>query len=499
MKQFFLKFQLLFEAAILLATLTLVYVVIQPFHERWDLTRDKVYSLPQATTGVLQDLKDRRISLLLFFAQEDPARQGLEVFLKECSRHHPNFRYDFYDPNRRPKLARKFNVSAAKTVIFRSGDREERLVGPSEEAFTNAFLRLLHPRDIDICFVTGHGEVDLEDDATGGYRRFRDSLQGYNARVHGIVLTRDHVPDTCQVVVVGGPRWDLTAEEFADLDQAFQKGKGVLLLVDPMDPGQGGAFLEFAKKYGVALGQNVVVDKVSRMVGGDILMPLVSRYLVTHPATKPLKQATFFPLVRTVQPSADVIPGLDVMPLAMTGEGSWGETDLPALENGNASFDMKTDIAGPLPVAVAVEKQDDGSNTDQSKRSGDWGRPNYHLGEEVKSLDGGRKAEGEKPDAILHPSSAIRGNGRMILVGDGDFLTNGYLDLSGNKELGLNMIRWLASDDRFVDVKRPELRFKPLLLDVPHRTHLMVFLLGVYPLAVFVLGGIYLGIRSRTS
>jgi len=450
MKQFFFKFQLLFEAAILLATLTLVYVVIQPFHERWDLTRDKVYSLPPATTGVLGDLKGRRIHLLLFFAQDDPTRKGLEVFLKECSRHHPDFHYDFYDPNRRPQLARKFNVSVAKTVIFRSGDLEERLIGPNEEAFTNAFLRLLHPRDLDVCFVTGHGEVDLEDDATGGYRRFRDSLQGYNARVHGIVLLRDHVPDACQVVVVGGPRWDLTVEEFADLDQAFQKGKGVLLLVDPMDPGQGGAFLEFAKKHGVALGQNVIVDKASRMVGGDFLMPLVSRYLVTHPVTKPLKQATFFPLVRTVQPSTDAVPGLDVMPLAMTGEGSWGETDLPALENGNAEFDIKTDVAGPLPVAVAVQ---------QASGTG----------------------------------------GRMIIAGDGDFLTNGYLDLSGNKELGLNMIRWLASDDRFMDVKRPELRFKPLLLDVPHRTQLMILLFGVYPLTVFILGGIYLGIRSRTS
>lgn len=87
----------------------------------------------------------------------------------------------------------------------------------------------------------------------------------------------------------------------------------------------------------------------------------------------------------------------------------------------------------------------------------------------------------------------------MVVVGDGDFLTNGYVDLSGNKELGLNLIRWLANDDRFMDVKRAELRFKPLLLDVPRQTQLMIFLLGVYPLAFFILGGIYLVIRSRTS
>jgi ABC-type uncharacterized transport system involved in gliding motility auxiliary subunit len=290
---------------------------------------------------------------------------------------------------------------------------------------------------------------------------------------------RDHVPDACQVVVMGGPRWDLTAEEFADLDKAFQKGKGVLLLIDPMDPGSGAAFTEFAKKYGVALGQNVIVDKASRMVGGDFLMPLVSRYLVTHPVTKAMKQATFFPLVRTVQSSTDVVPGLEVTPLAMTGEGSWGESDLTALEDGNAAFDMKTDIAGPLPVAVAVEKTKDPSVADR----------------ETDPSFGGKKEDFKQGTS---PEKQVP-RGRMILVGDGDFLTNGYLDLSGNKELGLNMVRWLASDDRFMDVKRPELRFKPLLLDVPHRTQLMIFLIGVYPLAVFILGGTYLVIRFRTS
>ena len=462
MRQFLLKFQLLFEAAILLATFALVYIVIQPFHERWDLTQDKVYSLPKATTGILRDLKGRRIDLLLFFQQDDPAKPGLEVFLKECRRHHPDFHYDFYDPNRRPQLARKFNVTDAKTVIFRSGDREERLVGPTEEGFTNAFLRLLYPKNLDVCFVTGHGEVVLGDDQSGGYSRFRDTLQGYNVKVHEIVLARDHVPETCQVVVVGGPRWDLSAEEFGDLDKAFKKGKGVFLLIDPLDPGKGNAFTEFAKQYGVVLGENVIVDKVSRMVGGDFLMPLVSRYLVTHPATKNMKQATFFPLVRTVQPSTDTVPGLDVTPLAMTSDGSWAETDLSALESGDAAFDMKTDIAGPLPVAVAIEKKED---------------PKPELENEKRSSSGGR----------------------MIVVGDGDFLTNGYLELSGNKELGLNMVRWLANDDRFMDVKRPDLRFRPLLLDVPRRTRLMIFLLGVYPLTFFILGGTYLVIRSRTS
>jgi hypothetical protein len=279
---------------------------------------------------------------------------------------------------------------------------------------------------------------------------FRDTLTGYNATVNEIVLARDHVPDACEVVALGGPRWEIPAAELDDLRAAFQKGKGIFLLLDPMDPGTGQAFVAFAKDFGTALGGNVIVDKASRIVGGDFLMPLVSRYFMEHSISKIMKQATFFPLVRSVQPSSDALATLEVVPLAMTSSESWAETDLTALENGDASFDVKTDVAGPLPVAVAIER---------------------------------------KPE----------GGGRMVIMGDSDFLNNSYLGLSGNKEFGLNIVRWLAKDDRFIEVQKPQFKFKALILDAPKRSFLIFSLLVIFPAVFFIFGGIYLVVRSRTS
>ncbi len=458
MKQFLLKTQLFIEALVLLATITLVYAVIQPFSERWDLTRDKIYSLPKTTVEVLTELKKNPVEMMLFYPQDDPAKRGLEMFLKECKRYHSKLKYDFYDPNRRPKLAQKFNVTEPNTVVIVSLGREERLTSRiNEESFTNAFLRILNPKDITVCFTAGHGEVSLDDDGTGGYRRFRNLMRDYNTRVQSIILSRDHIPEACQVVALAGPRWDLTEDEFADLDKAFETGKGVLVLIDPMDPNEGQSFVNFAKRYGVDLGKNIIVDKSSRVVGGDFLMPLVSKYLKKHEISKGLDQATFFPLVRVTQPSVDTPEGIEVLPLAMTAEGSWAETNFAALENGEASFDVKADIAGPLPIAVTVEKTEKGKNE----------------AEDVKK--------------------------RMVIVGDGDFLTNAYFDLSGNKQFGLNLIKWLADDTRFVDVKRPETKFKPLFISPSKRLYLLVSVLGIYPLLCCVAGGLFIVIRRRTS
>jgi hypothetical protein len=50
---------------------------------------------------------------------------------------------------------------------------------------------------------------------------------------------------------------------------------------------------------------------------------------------------------------------------------------------------------------------DNGPNTDQSKRSGDWGRPNYPFMKKIKSLDGWWMEQNHY-FAIRLPLSSIR-------------------------------------------------------------------------------------------
>ena len=42
---------------------------------------------------------------------------------------------------------------------------------------------------------------------------------------------------------------------------------------------------------------------------------------------------------------------------------------------------------------------------------------------------------------------------RVIVTGDGDFLSNTYLGNAGNLDLGLNMVHWLSHDDAFIDIR----------------------------------------------
>ncbi|HYQ71907.1 MAG TPA: ABC transporter, partial [Gammaproteobacteria bacterium] len=42
---------------------------------------------------------------------------------------------------------------------------------------------------------------------------------------------------------------------------------------------------------------------------------------------------------------------------------------------------------------------------------------------------------------------------RVIVIGDGDFLSNSYLGNGGNLWLGLNMVHWAGHDDAFLDIR----------------------------------------------
>ncbi len=449
MKHFFMRFQLILVSIVLFVTLALGMILVGRFNKRWDFTKDKIYSLTAQTIGLLEKLKSEKIEVFAFYPHDDPARENFEVFLKECRQHHPDFKYTFYDPDRVPSMAKRFHVDRFYTVVVQYQGRTERVTEPNEETFTNALMRLVNPQRYSVCFSTTHGEALLNGVDRNSLSQLRQNLLNSNYQLQEIILSRDKIPPFCDAVVIPGPHQEFAPEELNLLKASFNTGTGILFLIDPMDPGTGKSFKDFMKVFSIDLGDNVVVDKMSRVVGGDFLVPMVAQYVTDHPVTNGFNQTTFFPVSRSVQPSVDSAPGIEVIPLALSGSGSWAENNLADLEKGQAVFDAATDIAGPICMAVAAQQ------------------------------------EGEK-------------GGRMIVVGDSDFVTDAYLQLSGNLNLAESMIRWLVKDDRFVTLPPRQLEFKPLFLTTPQRSKMLFGILGIIPGVFLISGLVIIFYRKKT-
>jgi ABC-type uncharacterized transport system involved in gliding motility auxiliary subunit len=106
-------------------------------------------------------------------------------------------------------------------------------------------------------------------------------------------------------------------------------------------------------------------------------------------------------------------------PLLATLARSW--TELGPIE-GKIAFDAdKGERQGPLDLGYAVT------------------RP-LHPESSDKDVD-------QEKSAASTPSEQ-----RIVVVGDGDFLSNTYLGNGGNLELGINMVQWLSRGDALINI-----------------------------------------------
>ena len=110
------------------------------------------------------------------------------------------------DPDRNPELAERYKVSALGTTHLQYGGDENgngtNVTEVTEEAITNAIIRVTKSAKKTICFTDGHGEGD-PDDATGqnGYGTLKTALEGegfqikkVSARDPGLGARRLHDP-----------------------------------------------------------------------------------------------------------------------------------------------------------------------------------------------------------------------------------------------------------------------------------------------------------------
>ena len=405
-------------AALLSLSLLIVlfgYLILRTYHRRFDLSEGKVYGLAPQTIQVLDTLKNEPVTVSAFFPDPSPLKEPLENLLKEYAYHHHKFHYTFYDPDRMPAKVKQYQIDAYETIVIEAKGKREKTKQTTEEAITNSLVKLLHQESKTIGFAGGYGSPPLEDEKEKiGYGLLRKKLIEANYKVDEIFLARGGIPHQLDLLIFGGPRVDLLPEELKSIREYLANGGNVLILIDPVDSGQGKNLEHFLSEYGIQLGNDAIVDKLSKLFGADFLIPLITEYK-PHAITRGFRMASFFPIARSVRKAKKVSAGLEVSEIAWTGAGSWAETDLKSLAEGTAEFNLQTDQPGPIPVMVAVQK------------------------------------------------TGVKG-GRMVVVGDSDFAANAYLNLSGNRDLLLNAAAWLAGDELAIAIRPRAREITPLYL-----------------------------------
>ncbi len=411
---------------------------------RWDWTEAKSHSLSPQSKEVLLGLKDTlHVTGLYAQSAAAPAKDLVERYRLEAP---DKLAVEFIDPQAQPGRLRGLNVQSERLagglLHLKLGQESTEVSDLSEEAFTNAIVKLTRREKKKVYLLLGHNERPIEGEGAkdvGGFQFALDALKNESYETSGLLLAANaDVPADAQAVILAGPTRPYHEAEHAALGRYLARGGSLLVLLDPRAKTD---LYDDLAKWGVELGDDVIVDQLQGLAGRPTT-PFVSDF-ADHPISKALRgEAVLLHTARSVKPVAGG-PG-SFTELAHTGPASWGETDFARLESTGEVEPDGADPRGPVSVAVAGEVK---------------------LGE-------GKTA---KP-------------GRLVVIGDSDFATNQLINEFSNRDLLLNSVNWLMGDVDAITIRPGQPRASRLQLTAEQFVRLRFLSLFVLPEAIAALG-----------
>ena len=403
----------------------------------WDLSASGRHTLSPASVGVLERI-DGPVQLTAWVGEDAELKRAVTRFVDRYQRRLPSMTLTFADPQDQEETARELGIPASGAVQVDYAGGTELLRQLNEVQLTSALQRLLMRGERWVVAVQGHGERRFDGDANHDYRDFARALKRDGFHLHDVNLAAAPVPGNTGVLVVGDPRVAFMPEEQLAVADHIASGGNLLWF---SDSGRADVAPWLWDQLPVSPLPGTVVDAGGAGLGlDDPRMVAVGAY-AAHPVTTHLELLTLFPRVLALEPRAAAEEWTTTVLLASSG-ASWNET-------GEVRGDIRRDAAagesaGPLPLAVALE----------------------------------------------------RGEQRIVVVGDGDFLSNAYLGNGGNLDLGLAMVRWLTHNDALITIPAPAAT--DARIEMPRKTVAMVagiFLVGV-PL-LLVVTGLWITLRRK--
>jgi len=436
---------------IIAAVLVVANFLANRYNKSYDATSNKQFTLSDQTKKVIGDLKQD--VTIQYFDRPSGMQTGKDLLDRYASLS-PKVKVEYVDLLKNPQLARAANITRESTAIVGLGAKKEEARTFDETGVTGALVRAEKGGERTVCVVGGSGEHRVDDSSAEGLSDFQNAVQKDNYKVKPIgLLEKAEVPSDCTVLVVAGPTGDYVQPEVDAIKKYVENGGRALVLLDPplklgrKEISDNNALVTMLSGWGVTADKDLLLDAnpLSQLVGLDATVPLVTNY-ESHAIVNDMKgTATGFPLSR----SLEVKNGdkTTVTKLFSTSDNSFST---PNLSSAEIRLDPNKDKKGPFTLAAAGTY-----NT---------GKPNNQ--------------------------------GRFVVVGNSTWASNSFLRFNGNRNLMLNTMNWLSSDEDLISIRPKEPEDRRILLTRAQFLMLRSVSQFLLPLVV-VFSGVMVWFRRR--
>jgi ABC-type uncharacterized transport system involved in gliding motility auxiliary subunit len=434
-----------------LAILVVLNVLADRYNKSYDSTANKRYSLSEQTAKIVTGLKQP--AKITYYDQTsgfERAKDTLDQYATLSAKVH----VDYVDADKNVEQARAAGIKNYGTAIVQVGDRKEEAKGLTEEGITGAFIRDLKSTTRTVCFVDGSGEHSIDDSDRSGYSKWKDLLarDEYQTKVINLV-TKTEIPGDCTALVVGGPDGDYQQPEVDAIKRYVEDGGRAMFLLDPplklgrSEIADNLALNKVLEDWGVTPQSDLILDlnPIGQIAGLGPQVALVTSY-DSHAIVNDMgRHVTGFPLARSLETKNG--DKTTVQKLFSSSDTSLATKKLNSPE---INPDDPKNIKGPLLIGAAGT---------------------YNTGKE-------------------------NSQGRFVVIGCSSWAANSFIGFNGNRDLALNSINWLASDEDLISIRPKENEDRRLTLTQAQLRWVIISSQIFLPLIVIV-GGISVWWRRR--
>ncbi len=435
---------------VVLAALVLMNWLANRYNKTYDTTSNKRFTLSQETQKVVGGLKQ---NVTITYIDKASGFNTAKGMLDRYANLSPKIHVQYVDYQKQPTVARAYGLRYPGTAYVELGQRREEAKAVTEEGITGAFLKDLKGVR-KVCVVSGSQEHSLDGTDSNGLSQLKTLVERDNYQTQSITLVdKTAVPSDCNVLLIAGPSSDYPANEVAAIKTYVENGGRAMILLDPPLDFKSEHITENAglaallESWGVTEDKDLVLEQnpMGQLFGFGPEIPLVSSY-ESHPIVNDLKNAfTGFPVARSLQ-----------------------------IKNTDKVTNQKLFSTSGNAIATTKLATNEVNPSD----------PNNKKGPFVLGVAG------------TYNTGKANNSGRFVVIGSSGFLDNGMLGFQSNRDLALNSINWLSSDEDLISIRPKEAEDRRLNVTQRQMNVFAYSTLIALPLLV-IIGGVSIFLKRR--
>jgi len=466
------------QIVIVLAILIAVNVLSVFINVRLDMTEGKDFSISKTTKNIVKELDDI-VTVNAYFTKELPGRliplrQQVEDILDEYKNYSQGkINVSFIDPASSEALEQEVKSLGIPPVQFSTVEQDKyevangylglailyedgkeiipvvQEVATLEYELTNAIKKVTSEEQLTVAFATGHGELSKEIDL----KTVAEYLTKQYVVVEQDLSTGELITDGIKTLIIAQPKLAFSDTDLYIIDQFMMRGGSVLALIDgtSLDEGLQASPLStglenLLTSHGIKVNTDLVLDAsngmasfssgyVQFMTQYPFFVKSVSKFMNPDSVLVNRLESVMLPWVSSVELIGEPVEGTTMFDLIRTTTGAWKQTE-------NFNLDPQQQFAIP-----------DSEKTQYNIAVAKFGSfDSYFNGKSTPQLDG-------QSEEFVNTTN----DSRLIVVGDADFATNGFLRQNQeNLVFFSNLVDGLTQDLDLIMIRSKSVTDRPL-------------------------------------